>query len=141
MQAGAAVQFAADVQRALRRLRWEDFEGDVQGMWRVPRVSFCPCVRTAVDVAGDSGPVLLSRASGRAFPAGPHVRRLLQVGLTAAPAEVVVTEAALDTWHQETMVRGRACCIEGGGGVQCRTTSSLFVLAWLSCVRSCRALL
>lgn len=104
MQAGAAIQFATDVQRALKQLRWEEFEGDVQGLWRVPRVSFCPCVRAAVDIASDSSTTLLSPASGRAFPVGQHVRNLIALLLTAAPAEVVVTAAAVDVWHNETLV-------------------------------------
>lgn len=105
VQAGAAVQFATDVQHTLNQLRWEDFEGDVQGMWRVPRVSFSPCVRAAVDMAPGSSTVLLSPASGRAFPAGQHVRSLLALLLTAAPAEVVVTQAVLDRMCEETLVR------------------------------------
>eukprot|EP00892_Ulva_mutabilis_P004658 jgi/Ulvmu1/2564/UM014_0015.1 len=103
-RAGAAVQFSADVQRVLRQLRWDNFEGDVQGLWRVPRVSFCPCIRTAVDVVRTDGPTLLSPASGRAVPAGPHIRRLLELVLTAAPAEVVLTQTAVNTWRDETLV-------------------------------------
>jgi class 3 adenylate cyclase len=104
MQVATSVQFAASVQHALVAGNWDKFEGQVPGLWRAPRMSTTPCVRVAVHFSAVPA-VIRSPASGRVFVPGPHVSTAVGVVHAAAPAEVLLTDAALRQWRNESMVR------------------------------------